>query len=148
MALYMHQPLEFKNGFTFIEMLFVMLAISLFLVLFLPNMMKSIENQRTKHFLEVLYSDILMIQNQSLGKTRNVQIIFQKDRYIIVYDQKLVEYRTYPEHLNYVERSYNVISFNKHGAVSHLRKYKFKDRSTTYQIVFPLGKGRHYIEEL
>jgi|SRR5690625_2200697 len=136
------------NGFTLIEMLFTMVILSLLIFIGVPSLIKVIENQQTKHFFQILNSDIFYIQNQALGTRQNIRIMFDEDYYILLHEQKAEEIkRFYPEHLTYKLDINNRISFSNSGTVINPTTFMFTDNNHSYKIVFPLGKGRHYIEK-
>lgn len=136
------------NGFTLIEVLFTLFIVSIVSVLFIPNMLQVIERQQTKHFFEIFNSDILMIQNKSIGEERNIRIRLRTDHYLIMDERELIVQREYPKHLTYIEGSNNIITFNNTGTMMNPRTFHFRERNKAYLVVFPLGKGRHYIEEM
>ncbi len=136
------------NGFTMVEMLFALMILSILTLLVVPSIIKTVERQETKHFFAVLESDILYIQNQALGTRDNVRIVFDEEFYVVISEWKTEEIkRHYPEHLQYANKINNRVAFNNNGTIINPTTFKFKDKKITYQLVFPLGKGRHYIEE-
>lgn len=136
-----------SKGFTFIEMVFIMFIVSIFMILFIPNMIKTIEKQQTAQFFEVFSSDILYIQNQSLRTNDRYRIILNEGHYTIIKDTQFVQKREYPKHLKLLTNTNLRISFTKSGTITNPMTIKFEDRYHKYQVVFPFGKGRHYIEE-
>lgn len=136
------------NGFTMVEMLVVLMILSILTLLVVPSIIRTIEKQETNHFFAVLESDILYIQNQALGTRHNIRIVFDKEFYVVINEWKTEEIkRHYPEHLKYDNKINNRVTFNNNGTIINPTTFKFRDKETTYQLVFPLGKGRHYIEE-
>lgn len=136
------------NGFTMVEMLFVLMVLSIFTLLVVPSIIRTIEKQETIHFFDVLDSDIFYIQNQAFGTRHNTRIVFDKEFYVVINDWKTEEIkRYYPKHITYDIKINNRIAFNNNGTIINPTTFKFRDGEKTYQLVLPLGKGRHYIEE-
>lgn len=136
------------KGFTFIELVFVLFIISLLTFLVIPGLFSTLKKQQTKQFFTTFDADILYIQNSALGTSQHVRILFEDDYYVIRNNRtKEAIKRYYPEHISRITKSNNRISFNDSGTIISPTSYRFEDETTTYKIVFPLGKGRHYIEE-
>lgn len=134
-----------SNGFTLVEMLFVLFVISIFTILFIPNFVKTIEKQQTAQFFDLFSSDIFYIQNQTLNTNESYRIWLRDDHYLIISNDTMKR-RNYPKHLEFTSYSNTRISFSKAGTVINPTTLRFKDRYHSYCVVFPFGKGRHYIE--
>jgi|SRR5690625_2530065 len=137
------------NGFTLIEMLLTIGILGLLSFIVVPSIYKSIERQELVQFFNVLESDVFYIQNQALGTRKNFRIIFDEDYYIIAgpFNSGIDIKRYYPKHLKQEIKINHRVTFTSNGTVSDSTKVLFNYRDTTYQLVFPLGKGRYYIEE-
>jgi|SRR5699024_5212066 len=138
------------DGFTLIELLFALMILSVLLLIAMPIMTNLTKKQETKKFFDVLEADVFYIQNQALGTSRNLRIVFDKDHYDVLGSgmQNGEEMRRdYPEHLVHDVQIDNMISFYNSGTVANPTTFLFRDGDTIYEVVFPLGKGRHYIEE-
>lgn len=136
-----------NRGFTLIELLFVLLIVSIVSLLALPSMYNMYKDQQTKQFFSLLDSDILYVQNQAMAGKRNCRVVFDNDSYSVLSEDKLISQRSYPEHMRYRNVSTNRIVFNDLGSARNVTTYLFYADHDMYQIVFPLGKGRHYIEQ-
>lgn len=134
-----------SNGFTLVEMLFVLLVISIFTIMFIPNFVKMIEKQQTAQFFDLFSSDIFYIQNQTLNTNESYRIWLRDDHYLIISNETMKR-RNYPKHLEFTSYSNRRISFSKAGTVINPTTLRFKDRYHSYRVIFPFGKGRHYIE--
>lgn len=136
---------EKESGFTLIELLLVLLVVSVLSVILIPSMMRTVQNIQTDHFFKIMDSDILYVQNQSLGKEDYLRIVFNEDHYMIVDAIKGgITRRAYPSHLS-LSGMY-MISFSSSGSVRNAGSFLLADDQSNYQVTFPLGKGRHYIE--
>lgn len=129
-------------------MLFTIIILAALTLIVMPTMYKIVEKQQTKQFFDVLESDIFYIQNQAFGTRENVRIVFDEDYYVILHDRQIEEKkRYYPDHLTHDVKVNNRVKFSNNGTIIDPTTFVFKEDDITYQLVFPLGKGRHYIEE-
>lgn len=136
-----------NNGFTLIEMLFSLTMISILLLLVVPSLVSLLKQQETNEFFKLLDADVFYIQNETFATNHNIRILFEGDRYVIRNSQTKEEVvRDFPSHLQF-DLVHNRIMFNNNGTILNPTRYRFYDEDTMYEIVFPLGKGRHYIEE-
>lgn len=136
-------------GFTLLELLAVLLVISVLLAIVIPFSYSIIQKQQTKHFLNLLESDIFYIQNQSIGTRTNGRIILEQDRYLRVVgigDKGETIIRPYPRNTDVIS-AYRRISFNNKGNFTTPNSYIIRINGIQYKLVFALGKGRYYIEE-
>lgn len=141
-----------KNGFTLIEMLFVLSICSIIITLSVPLIFSTLEKQEEKRFLETFEFDVLYMQNLSIGKTDGyLRIEFYEDNYSILNgttDETLLV-RNYPKHVTVTINTWAMksISFNKNGVIKFPGNVSIVINNTEYILVFPLGKGRFYIDE-
>lgn len=137
-----------KNGFTLLEMLIVLGMWSILILLSAPLLFSSIDKQQEKHFLDTLESDVLYVQNMSIGSPeKNIVLRFNKNQYTI-YDNLTNESfitRELPPDYVLDPRTARNISFNKRGSISKPGTIALKTKRASYKIVFPLGKARCYI---
>jgi len=140
-------PNNKQNGFTFLELLFVLSTISLLLLLAHPFHFSLLEKQQEKQFLDVFESDVLYIQNVALTTGERAEIIFGTNHYIVQVGKAVIEERQFPESLEMDSRNLLTISFNEFGTIRKAGTIILRSQQTTYRIVFPLGKGRSYIVE-
>lgn len=134
-----------NNGFTLIELLFVLVIVSTIALFVLPSMYRTYSKQQTKHLLQVMESDVFLIQNHTLYTLNNNRIFLDKDHYI-VQNERNHNVRTYPHDLRLINAATR-IRFSTNGTVYDPTGYMFQDEHGTYKIVFPFGKGRFYIDE-
>ncbi|MEI3606809.1 competence type IV pilus minor pilin ComGD [Pseudogracilibacillus sp. SE30717A] len=136
------------NGFTLFEMLLTIVILASLVLLAVPSIFSTIQKQEIAQFFKILDSDILYIQNQALGTRQNVRIVFDQEYYAVLTERQSEEIkRYYPKQLTHEVKINNRLSFSNNGTVINPTTYLFKDKDTTYHLVFPLGKGRHYIEQ-
>lgn len=141
-------PLVIKqeSGFTLVELLFVLTIVAVLLVLVIPSMIHALDEMETKQFFKELDSDVFYVQSNSLGRSDYFRIVFEPNNYRIIDPQaNTVKKRDYPANLqHYNIRNY---SFSNSGTVRNPNSSMLSNDHAKYQIVFPLGKGRHYIEK-
>jgi|SRR5690625_1524632 len=137
-----------RNGFTLIEMLFALTIISVLTLLVVPNLYKLAQKQQTNKFFDVLEADVFYVQNQAIGTSVNSRIVFSSDHYSILNNQNSEEIkRYYPKHLSNRIKINHRIWFSNLGTIINPTTLIFEDQDTSYWVIFPLGKGRFYIEE-
>lgn len=138
-----------KNGFTLIEMLFILAILSILILLFIPAFNHSIQNHQVNQFLYVLHSDVLFMQNLSTGNKTDIRMIFKDNHYIVsnYLTNDIYLERKYPNELTIETRTLNYVSFNDKGSIRYPGTIQIKSAHKNYRLVFPLGKGRFYIDE-
>lgn len=136
-----------EQGFSFLEILFVLSIISILLFLSQPLHISILENQHEKNFLKNLLSDVLYIQNMTVTKAEDAKIVFLDDHYRVQVNKNIIHTRSYPSNLSKRKSNLGVISFNEHGTIVQPGTIRLSNDNTTYNIICPLGKGRCYIFE-
>lgn len=138
-----------KNGFTLIEMLFTLAILSILILLFVPSFNKTVQNQQVNQFLHVLQSDVLYMQNLSTGNKSDIRMIFNENHYVVTnyLSNDIFIERQYPNDVTIQTRTINYVSFNDKGTIRYPGTIQIKSRHKNYRVIFPLGKGRFYIDE-
>ncbi|HEY4602631.1 MAG TPA: competence type IV pilus minor pilin ComGD [Cerasibacillus sp.] len=138
--------MTYQRGFTLIEMLITLSILSVLLVLTIPITHSLIKNQEETQFLETLQSDLLYVQNLSLGiREHRTKLVFHKTYYSV--HKSLTESpitRELPDGWE-VERSmYHTIYF-LNGTIGSAGTIRInKANGKVIRLIFPLGKGRGY----
>ncbi|TRM12700.1 type II secretion system protein [Lentibacillus cibarius] len=142
-----------KNGFTLVEMLFVLAVWSVLMLLIVPIPLPLLNEKTEEYFLETLEMDLLYTQSMSYNSRTNYMLMFPDDRTYVIkqggystVDRPVVK-RKLPDGWKIQDRLMSVISFNQKGTIRKPGTFAIKTSSSTYNIVCPLGKGRCYIEE-
>lgn len=137
-----------RNGFTLLEMLFVLSIISAILFISFPPLISTYEKWKVNHFLIVLDTDILYVQHKSMEEDEHVYIMFMANEYRITdaNDNNKTIYRKYPQNFHANNFTNLRVSFSRNGTVMNPNTFQFKQNNTYYKVVFPFGKGRHYVE--
>lgn len=137
-----------RNGFTLLEVLFVLAIWSVLLILSAPLNFTILEKHREKSFIDTFEMDLLYMQNMSYASRDYFRLTFPDNKsYIIKKDfssDNVVE-RIVPEGWQIQNRTMPTISFNKKGTITQPGNFVIKTLLNEYRIVCPLGKGRCYI---
>lgn len=139
-----------KNGFTLIEMLITLSILSILFLLTIPVQSDLLIKQQEEQFIELLQQDVLFIQNQSSKHRRDEMYIrFYDDYYSILsgVNEPFVQ-REYPADWTLVANNQTrLLRFVQSGTVLQPRTLIMYTPTEKLYIVFPLGKGRFYIEK-
>ncbi|MTW85146.1 prepilin-type N-terminal cleavage/methylation domain-containing protein [Virgibacillus dakarensis] len=140
-----------KNGFTLLEVIFVLGIWSLLILLSAPIQFSILDKQTEEQFFRTFESDILLMQSMSYAANDKMELKINKNNnhYTIEIDngKTLIE-RAFPSDWKIDERLLGKgVSFNKLGTIKQPGRIKVVTTTSTYHIVFPLGKGRCYIEK-
>lgn len=136
-----------RNGFTVVELLIVLLLISIISILVIPNVYHIIVRKQTEHFFHTFDSDVLLVQTQSLGTVKNNRLNLYLDEYIVFENDRVLLKRTFPKQIEFTNVPHARIQFYNNGTIVQPTTYIVKDQTDTYRIVFPFGKGRHYVDK-
>lgn len=134
-------------GFSLLEVLVTLSVLAILLSLSVPTMHSLLAKKNEEKILERMENDILYIQNQAIGSTKNFRIILQENKYIIVGPDQQSIIRDLPSNWTLDRRKLDSISFNENGTIRKAGTISLKTPNNTYRYVFPLGKGRGYLEK-
>src|SRR5699024_3307685 len=136
-----------KNGFTFIELLLVLMITSIFTVIGGKISFSTLEKQYEKQFFHVLTEDLRYIQNLALSDAyTEARITFNPTSYRVTTNQSHPNFdRKYPSGWTFEENAFNRIIFNSNGTLRSSGTVLLKSNSKQYKVVFPLGKGSYYV---
>ncbi|HLR62415.1 MAG TPA: competence type IV pilus minor pilin ComGD [Lentibacillus sp.] len=138
-----------SNGFTLIEVLFVLVVLSVLILIAAPIQASVLDKKTEESFLETLEMDLLYMQSLSYNSRTNYRLAFpDQDRYVIksTAHQDILE-RKVPEGWTINTRVIKTISFNKNGTIREPGTMAIYTPTTHYNLVCPLGKGRCYFDE-
>lgn len=136
-----------KNGFTLLEMLFSLSITAVIILIIPPFNHNIIENLKKEQFFTLFQSDVLYIQQMQSTTDKNYRIRFFNEYYAIYYEDKSIIKRDFPKDWIVDTRGNNIIVFKRFGTILSPRTIVFKTKSDIYHAIFPLGKGRFYIEK-
>jgi len=136
-----------EKGFTLIEILIVLGIIAILFAIAVPLHVESLENQKEKRFFETLKYDFLFTQRISASGHKAVDIEFRNDEYLINKDVSPIIKRPYPEGWRIDKLNTSIVSFSLRGNIRQGSTLKVYTNNNEYNVIFPLGKGRFYIEK-
>lgn len=137
-----------EAGFTLVEILLTMLIISSLTILILPALYKTKESLHIQTFLTQLESDVRYVQMNKYNHWEDSFLYFGNGEYIVQgkKDQRY-EKREYPKGLQ-VYASDRTIQFSKKGTIKKPQTVTLQFENERYQLIFPFGKGRFYVQKL
>ena len=139
------KPMRNNYGFTLLEVMFVLGIWSILILISAPLLFNSIETQQEKQFFATFQSDLMYIQNQSLGTDEKIQINLKKTSYeIVVPGEKQTTQRTLPDGWSITSQTLTNISFNPYGTIRKPGTMIITTNKREYHVIFRLGKGREY----
>ncbi|WP_237417007.1 competence type IV pilus minor pilin ComGD [Halobacillus litoralis] len=141
------------NGYTFTEMIIVLLCWSILLSCFIPLQYRTYQELEAKHTLQQLKEDLLLIQHLSMNEHVYYTLNFdQESGGYILYDtkeRKPIFHRKLPE--KWVMRLttlHPTVRFNQKGIIQRAGTMYLYAPKKTYKVVFPFGSSRLRIEEI
>jgi len=137
-----------EKGFTLIETLLALVITTLLFVITIPLITQSFSEYHKQNFIDILASDVQLIQNLSMGNNEFARIYLQKDHYVLYqsFTPDQVWMRNYPERLS-AHTSNLQIRFTSSGQIRDPNSIYMKYEDRDFQIIFPFGKGRFYVRE-
>lgn len=137
------------DGFTLIEMLIVLTILYLIIIISVPLVTSTFAKVEEKQFLNTFQSDVLYLQNISIGSKDHIRMMFREDHYEIsnYMKNRTLIYRDYPDNMSIDARTMKYVSFNDKGSIRYPGVIHMETALKSYRIVFPLGKGRFYVDE-
>lgn len=136
-----------KNGFSLIEMLLVLSAVSLLLLLAAPLQMSTLQLQEEEQFIEIFKQDVLLVQNQaSVNSKERMYIRFYDDQYRVLHGRRpTFAKRHYPRGWSLISGNNLDLEFKENGTVRNPRTIIMYSEDERILFIFPLGKGRFHI---
>ncbi|WP_181350097.1 competence type IV pilus minor pilin ComGD [Thalassobacillus sp. CUG 92003] len=149
-----HQLLHLKQeaGYTLSETMVVMLIWSVMLSLSIPFHQSLLTKLETEQFLKQFQQDVLLAQRLTTTENRPYLLHLRpKQSVYLLYDpstMKTVYRRSIPEDWAVdLLTLKSPIEFNFAGQIRNPGTFTITTPKSTYQIVFPFGKGRCVIHE-
>ncbi|SDQ50519.1 competence protein ComGD [Virgibacillus subterraneus] len=140
--------MQSKNGFTLIEVLFVLALWSVLLLISAPLQFSILEKQEEDNFMDTFEMDLLYMQNKSYGSRNYFRLIFTENKsYTITKNSnlKILIERRIPKGWKIDYLNLQVISFNHRGTIVDPGSFMIQTINNNYKVTCPLGKGRCYI---
>jgi competence protein ComGD len=134
-------------GFSLLEVMITLSVIAVLISLSVPAMHSLLAKKKEERILERMEYDILYVQNQAIGAYKNSRIILQEDKYVITGSNTETIVRELPQNWEIDRRKLDTISFNENGTIRKAGTISIKTPKNSYRYVFPLGKGRGYLDK-
>lgn len=137
-----------KNGFTFIELLLVLIITSMLAMIGTKLSFTALHKQYEKQFFSTLTEDIRYIQNVSMSDIQaDARIYFDNNLYKMTTNQSSnpAVIRNLPKGWKVNIATYRNIIFNSNGTLRHSGTIYIEAPHAQFKVVFPLGKGSYYV---
>ena len=142
-----------QKGFTLLEMLLVLFAISILSMVTYFNVHSLYEKQKIEQFLRQFSNDILYMQQLAINRQKHYTLRWHKDRHMYYIGESSTD-------LSIIKREYgsdiqldlntfpNPMTYNPSGNINRGGTILLSYRSYKYEIVFQLGRGRFTYREM
>ncbi|MFJ8419596.1 competence type IV pilus minor pilin ComGD [Bacillus wiedmannii] len=142
-----------QKGFTLLEMLLVLFAISVLSMVTYFNVHSLHEKQKVEQFLRQFSNDILYMQQLAINRQKHYTLRWYEDRHTYYIGEL-------SENLTIIKREYdsdiqidlntfpNPMTYNPSGNINRGGTILLSYRSYKYEIVFQLGRGRFTYREM
>jgi competence protein ComGD len=140
-----------QEGYTFVEMLLVLLILTVLLSIAAFSTEPLKENTEKNIFISQLQSDLYLIQSHSLFLQSATTLLFYptSNKYVAKdYHGNTLFTRTLPSGIK-ISKSNNLneIVFTPSGNTNRFGPVYFNDGGTTIKLSFQIGQGRFYVQE-
>lgn len=133
------------NGFTLLEMLYVLGIISILFIISVPFMRHVLDQQEESQFLKVFEADILYAQRLAMQSKHIISMYVNPGEYKIMQGDRSVLIRKIPTDWEIDIRTMPQLGFDNKGRIRYPGTIAIKSEHTQYLMVFPFGKGRGYL---
>ena len=142
-----------QKGFTLLEMLLVLFAISVLSIVTYYNVHSLYEKQKIEQFLRQFSNDILYMQQLAINRQKHYTLRWHKDRHMYYIGDSSTN-------LSIIKREYdsdvqidlntfpNPMTYNPSGNINRGGTILLSYRSYKYEVVFQLGRGRFTYREM
>ncbi|MDW3035169.1 MULTISPECIES: comG operon protein ComGD [Bacillus cereus group] len=142
-----------QKGFTLLEMLLVLFAISVLSMVTYFHVHSLYEKQKIEQFLRQFSNDILYMQQLAINRQKHYTLRWHKDRHMYYIGESSTD-------LSIIKREYdndiqldlntfpNPMTYNPSGNINRGGTILLSYRSYKYEIVFQLGRGRFTYREM
>ncbi|MBX0358703.1 competence type IV pilus minor pilin ComGD [Halobacillus sp. Nhm2S1] len=141
------------NGYTFTEIVIVLLCWSILLSCFIPLQYRTYQELEANMTLQQLKEDLLLTQHLSMNEHVYYSLIFDQDSGgYMLYDakeRKPIFTREFPDHwVVRLTTLHPTVRFNQKGMIQRAGTMYLYAPNKTYKIVLPFGSSRLRIEEI
>lgn len=141
-----------NRGFTLIEMLLVLSAITVLMAVSLPFLNSAAEQKTEWYIITQLRDDLLYAQQYAMTQQTPVAVTFAENhpeyRIVEMKEGKTILKRSISRKWKFQLTTLTMpLLFLENGNVNKAGSLLLKGRGKTYKIVFLLGKGRFYVQK-
>lgn len=148
----MERSKRIEGGFTMIELLIVLSLLVIMMGIVVLNMKPMQESREVQQFIQLLTSDLHYAQQFALTERVQVQVKFNNtSKQYSIQSGPMNKIKTvrYPDGLYFQEVSTGLVfEYSSNGTIKKGGTILLQTKRGLYKIVFLLGKGRFYIEQL
>ena len=142
-----------QKGFTLLEMLLVLFAISVLSMVTYFNVHSLYEKQKIEQFLRQFSNDILYMQQLAINRQKHYTLRWHKDRHMYYIGESSTDHsiikREYDSDIQLDLNTFpNPMTYNPSGNINRGGTILLSYRSYKYEIVFQLGRGRFTYREM
>lgn len=142
-----------KNGFSLIEVLIVLSILTTLLFIGGSIQIRTYDTYQFKQWYALFESDLLQLQQDTIVSVNSPYLLIRPggNSYEVRNSptEKPIIKRSIPKNLKIRLYSFNnPLSFSKSGTIKRPGKFQVVSKYSKWEIIFPLGKGRSYVNEL
>ncbi|MBK5349365.1 type II secretion system protein [Bacillus sp. TH22] len=142
-----------QKGFTLLEMLLVLFAISVLSVVTHFNVTSLHEKQKVEQFLKQFSNDILYMQQLAIKRQKHYTLRWFKEKHMYYISESetdlLIVKREYDKDVQMDLHTFpNPMTYNPSGNINRGGAILLSYRGYKYEIVFQLGRGRFTYREV
>ena len=142
-----------QKGFTLLEMLLVLFAISVLSMVTYFHVHSLYEKQKIEQFLRQFSNDILYMQQLAINRQKHYTLRWHKDRHMYYIGESSTDHsiikREYDSDIQLDLNIFpNPMTYNPSGNINRGGTILLSYRSYKYEIVFQLGRGRFTYREM
>ncbi|MED1608935.1 MULTISPECIES: comG operon protein ComGD [Bacillus cereus group] len=142
-----------QKGFTLLEMLLVLFAISVLSTVTYFHVHSLYEKQKIEQFLRQFSNDILYMQQLAINRQKHYTLRWHKDRHMYYIGESSTDHsiikREYDSDIQLDLNTFpNPMTYNPSGNINRGGTILLSYRSYKYEIVFQLGRGRFTYREM
>ncbi|EJQ03341.1 comG operon protein ComGD [Bacillus paranthracis] len=142
-----------QKGFTLLEMLLILFAISVLSMVTYFHVHSLYEKQKIEQFLRQFSNDILYMQQLAINRQKHYTLRWHKDRHMYYIGESSTDHsiikREYDSDIQLDLNTFpNPMTYNPSGNINRGGTILLSYRSYKYEIVFQLGRGRFTYREM